>query len=519
MPWAPAGEEERQRKLYVPMPFPWADLSSVVAISHVSKRWREAALTTPACWSTITINFVDTSKEQAEKEKAKIACLLPRAQLFPFDVIIQDEGISDAWPSHLMELMGVMLSIVKQARGVYARVMGNRLASLIAENLADVPMLERLALWWDGSEALQIDGFTDDYSQLCMPKTYLKHAPRLRSVQAHGFPYLDLRDGPISLPSLEIFISEDIILFHQTIQDYDLLLHSCEWATSFTLLPDFHLTNIPRGPVITLSHLTYLELSTTSMVGLFQPSPRFIAPSLATVAIHSKADVYFTQTILEPVAREFQNSTAPRKRFILIMLGDDARGFPGLSSLACSLKAFIQILNLFEYVQDIEFQWCVWNFKPSWNRTWITGVDPTWAMTTGAVIPLYQQNSSVEEAEPPCIDGGGPGGADILGNGPHRHPDLGPNEIGVFLDSQKGPFMPNLRTISFKNCTFTDSIGAVNFALALACRQKLSKKTGTFTELEMISLVGAQNEASMAFCSQLRQANGLEDVVIQVANA
>ncbi|KIM22466.1 hypothetical protein M408DRAFT_332909 [Serendipita vermifera MAFF 305830] len=519
IPWTPAGEEERQKKLHVPMPFPWVDLSSVIAISHVSKRWREAALATPACWSTVTIKFTNANKDRAEKEKVRLEFLLSRAQTFPFDVIILDEGMNETWPSHAEVLTDIMLSTIKQARGVYARVMDTRLASLIAENLADVPMLECLALWWDGSEVLQIDSFTDDYSQLCMPKAYLRHAPRLRSIQARGFPYPDLRDGPISLLSLETFISEDNVFLHQTIQDYDLLLHSCERATSFTLLPDYHLRNISRGPIITLSHLVYLGLSVTSMVGLFYPSPRFIAPSLGTIAIHSKGEVYFTQTMLEPIAREFEKSTAPRKRFILIMPGDDSRGFPGQSSLPCSLKACIQVLNLFKFVQDVEFKHNVWNFKPSWNRTWITGADPAWAMQTGAIVPLYQQNAPEENNESPCIDGGGPGGANILGNGPHSHPDLGRDEISLFLDSQKESFMPNIRTISFENCTFTGSIGAANFALALACRQEISKKTGTFTELEMISLIGKPNEASMVFCSQLRQAKGLEDVIIQVASA
>ncbi|KIM19595.1 hypothetical protein M408DRAFT_31089 [Serendipita vermifera MAFF 305830] len=528
MPWVPAGEKERVNGPYTPMQFPWVDLSSIIAISHVNRCWREAALATPACWGTITIRFADFSKEKALREKAKIDFLLSRAQNFLLDVIILDEGAQDIWLPR-WEFLATMKSSFKRARSIYARMVGIRLANHVIGELRDVETLEFLALWWYDHGTLRIEDQENGSSRGCMPMAYLRHAPKLRSVQTYGFPYPDPQIDPISLPSLESLILEDDPAHSQSLRGYDHLLRSCKLAISLTLVPSYSLLNTHSGPIITLPHLKYLELSPVSIIGVFRPSPRLIAPVLDTVAFRLKggnSSLYQSEIVI--ISRELENSAALRKRFVLTEFGDDSRALRTRVHYAWpwSLVGCLRVLKYFEFVDTLEFRSCIWGFKPIWNRIWIHGADPNWATMGDGEIRLNKRSyvdegdldtrSPLSDANPITIDNSDLEGTNVSGSIHHQTPNLGRGESGSLLYSHKEVFMPNLRTITFKNCNFTDANGTSDFAHALARRQEILTRIGTSAGLERVCFIGKLNESSKAFCSQLRQAKGLEEVDIQV---
>ncbi|KIM19594.1 hypothetical protein M408DRAFT_31088 [Serendipita vermifera MAFF 305830] len=530
MPWAPAGEKERQNALCVPMPFPWVDISSIIAISHVNKRWREAALATPACWSTIPIRFFSANEKEAQREKSKIDCFLSRAQNSPLNVIILDERLQDTWLPHLTELRDIMTTSIKQARGVYARMRGTRLANLVVGKLTDVPMLECLALGWHGSRTLYFESRHDNLDSEVPPKTpknYLRYAPKLRSVQVNRFPYPDPQGGSVPLPALETFISDEDVAVRDTspgqiLQDFRPLLRSCEHVVFLTFLPTWCFPSSFYAPKVTFLRLTYIEINPTALKGLFYSPQQVFAPVLDTVVFHLKGEGNSLDCrAVRQISRELENSAAPRKRFILIRFGDDFRGLTRMGSSSWSLVGCLQILNDFKFVHSLEFRYCVWSFKSVWYQAWTNG-ESSYLVAAARSIDLFDPDLPDEDDPLTASDSfmeenGGLGGANISGNIQRRRANLDQGGIDSFSNSQKHVFIPNLHTLSFENCSFTDAKGAQDFADSLACRQNILKNTvNTVTGLEKICLVGEENEASMAFCSRLRQAKEMEDVDIQV---
>jgi hypothetical protein len=409
--WLSPKEEEMMELEHALPPFPWNDISTIIAGSHVCKRWREAVLTTRACWSTIVVNLDICTKEDVIRSQIhKMGMHFIRARNRPMTLILINDSPRTApnmFPPHFIHALHRCLLGVS---GLHARVIRGDIAFSILTMLSEVRKLEHLAFWHTRCDEIRdITNIREDCNRMKghLPDTYLRHAPLLRTVYTRGLPYPNPNREPSLLPGIERLVVDDY-LSDVGVSPDTTILQTFANATSLTLLSDGGTApTTTSGPVVFLA-LEHLEMNTDVAHAFFVLSKRIVAPHIRDLGIHLNNMKWEDGSDVMPdIATFLQSSDAPFKSLTIHKF---AHQLARASHSRC-----LQVISAFWFIDCLEYRQCVLRFPSTWDNVWRPGNDDAWddlvAMETySGISPIgeYDDDSETDEELPPMGQGIGP---------------------------------------------------------------------------------------------------------------
>ena len=363
-PWEPPNDKLLQAVQIHPIQFPWPDDTSIRTISHVCSRWRDTALATTTCWSTIGIDL-DLPYYRLVSTISKIHLYMNRNRNRAITVIIRNDNskLSRLPPS----CKALFKECIQRATRLYVRFVLSGIGRLVDENLRILPSLRHLLLWQIAGEEFGAIGLSIPLDERfpINPLWGLRAAPLLETLHTRGVPCLCLPNTPLDFPAISAVTVEEAFRSASGRS----VLDNFSNVTSLNLLLAF----APRVSdcIVTFHNLQKLGLNLQTIFSLFTSSNEISTPRLLQLSIDvSKLELNHIRGDFSRLSAQFMISASSEKRIVFC-------GFASSKTFALHLF-LLRVVSNFQFVENLTFHRCSFRFSSGWNRVWGIGREVDW---------------------------------------------------------------------------------------------------------------------------------------------